>query len=365
MVRAVGMQTGGAALQGRIVWIDMVRGIVICLVVMLHAIFALLTWFPAVDGAGPMVSVIKLTLVLDHVRMPALFFCAGLVFAFSIGRGWDWFLRHRLRVFLWIIVVWTLLAAAVEALGLHLNPDGPSPMVPLRQLFLVPYGNLWFVYALMIVSTLAMLLRPLPMVDRHLVVVALYVPASLIWRHYALPAGADDLVQGLVYDALVFFMLGLWWGPAIMRLFDNRRIALAVEVMLFGFGMLLLSRIAPENPLFPLMVRLPLTGGFLAMIRILASWEPVARLFEMIGRASLEIFLLNQFLLAGLYVVLQGFAPGIGPVAVLLLLWCLPLAGSLLIARILLRWSGCPLFRAPDWLVWHDRQQRADLAAWR
>ena len=163
------MQTGGAALPGRIVWIEVVRGTVICLVVMLHALFALVTWFPAAEGAGPMVSVIKLTLDLDHVRMPAFFFCAGLVFAFSNGRGWDWFLRHRLRAFLWIIVVWTLLAAAVEALGLHLTPHGASPLVPLGQLFLVPYGNLWFVYALMLVSALAVLLRPLSLVERHLV----------------------------------------------------------------------------------------------------------------------------------------------------------------------------------------------------
>ena len=191
----------------------------------------------------------------------------------------------------------------------------------------------------------------------------LYVPASLIWRHLALPSGVEALVQGFVNDALVFFMLGLWRGPALMRLLDNRRIALAAEIILFGLGMFFLSRIARESPLFTLLARLPLTGGFLAMIRILASWERGARVVGMIGRSSLEIFLLHQFILAGLYALFQRFAPGAGPTVVLLLLWCLPLAGSLMIARALRGWSDCPLFRAPDWLVLPPRSRRVELAA--
>lgn len=357
------MIQGGKTHKGRILWIDGVRGVTITLVVLLHAAIALVTWFPATESSGPLEPVIKIIAFLGLVRMPAFFFCSGLVFSFAIMRGWNWFLGHRLQFSLWVVGVWTGISLVAEGLGLHLYPQSPTPFILPGQLLWVPYGNLWFIYAMLLVSALALLLRPLPLAVQHLVVLVLGVLAMLIDRHAVLPDGLRLLAGGLAEDALVFFMLGVWWGPSLIRLLDNRRIALTAEFALPAFGLIALNLIAPVGLWLSILVMLPMTIGFLAMMRIFSAWEPGTRFFAMIGRSSLEIFLIHQFFLATVFALLQQYAPGTPPVMVLLLLWLIPVAGSLTTARILRAWTGSLLFDAPDWLTRLAGRRKAEIVS--
>ena len=355
------MERGGAAQTQRILWIDAVRGVTISLVVLLHAAVVLVVWFPAVES-GPLEPVMKGIQFLRLVRMPAFFFCSGLVFSFAIVRGWSWFLRRRMRFALWVVTVWTGISLAVEAAGLHLYPQSATPFVQAGQLFWVPYGNLWFIYAMLSVSALALVLRPLPLPVQHLAVLLIGLAAMSV-DNTGLPAGLRLLAGGLAQDALVFFMLGVWWGPALVRLFDNRRAALAALFILPAAGVIILRQFTPAGIWLPVLVMLPMTVGFLAAIRILSGWQPGARLFAAIGRRSLEVFLLHQFFLAATFALLRHAFPGIGPVAALPLLWLAPLAASMLAARVLRGLTGSILFDAPGWLVWPFGRARAQMAA--
>ena len=356
------MERGGAAQGPRILWIDAVRGVTISLVVLLHAAVILVVWFPAVES-GPLEPLMESIQFLRLVRMPAFFFCSGLVFSFAIARGWNWFLRRRLRFALWVVTVWTGISLAVEGAGLHLYPQSATPFVPAGQLLWVPYGNLWFIYAMLLVSALALLLRPLPLPVQHLAVLVLGLAAMSVDLEAGLPPGLQLLAGGLTQDALVFFMLGVWWGPALVRLLNNPRAALAAQFILPAIGLIILDRFAPTGIWLPVLVMLPMTVGFLAAIRTLSGWEPGARLFAAIGRRSLEVFLLHQFFLAAVFALLQRFAPGIGPVEALPVLWLVPLAGSVLAARILRALTGSILFDAPAWLAWHFGRARTEMAA--
>ncbi|VDC32970.1 acyltransferase family protein [Pseudogemmobacter humi] len=355
------MAQDGRAPEARILWIDAVRGITITLVVLFHAAIALATWFPATESNLPE-PLIRLTALLGLVRMPAFFFCSGLVFSFAIARGWRWFLARRLRFALWIVAVWTGISLAVERSGLHLYPQYTTPFILPEQLLWVPYGNLWFIYAMLLVSALALLLRPLPLAVQHLLVLGLGVLAMLTDRHVVLPEGLRLLAGGLAEDALVFFMLGVWWGPSLIRFLDDPRIALAAGFALPALGLSALNMIAPVGIWLPILVMLPMTTGFLAMIRIFSVWEPGTRFFAMIGRRSLEIFLLHQFFLAAVFALLERFAPGMPPVTALLLLWLVPLAGSVRAARILRARSGPLLFDAPAWLKLPTARRGAERA---
>ncbi len=342
------MERDGSGGQ-RILWIDSLRGVTIALVVLLHASMVLRVWFPEAQTTGPVAPVMNLISVLSLVRMPAFFFCAGLVFRFAIGRGWRWFLNRRLRFAVWVIGLWTLVSLGLETAGLHLYPWKPTPSIGASQLFWVPYGNLWFMYALLAVSALALLLRPLPRPAQCLAVLALGLVLTMVDRHVPLPDDLALLVGGLAEDALVFFMLGVWWGPAIVRLLDDRRITRAAVILLPTLGMAILMAFAPRGIWLSLLVMLPTTLGFLAVVRVASAWEPGARLFALLGRRSLEIFLLHQIFIAAVHALLLRFAPGAGAVEVLALLWLVPVAGSLLAARLLRRFTGAALFDAPAW----------------
>lgn len=331
----------------RILWIDSLRGVTIALVVLLHASMVLRLWFPEVDTKGPVAPLMNLIMVLSLVRMPAFFFCAGLVFCFAIGRGWRWFLNRRLRFALWVIGIWTLLSLGAEMAGLHLYPSKQTPYLEVSELFWVPYGNLWFMYALLVVSALALLLRPLPRPAQFPVVLTLGLVLTMVDRHVPLPDGLVLLVGGLAEDALVFFMLGVWWGPAIMRLLDDRRVTRVAVILLPTLGMGILMTFAPGGIWLSILVMLPTTLGFLAVVRVASAWEPGARLTAMLGRCSLEVFLLHQFFIAAVHLLLLRFAPGAGPVMVLSLLWLIPIGGSLLAAGLLRRFTGSLLFDAP------------------
>ena len=320
---------------GRILWIDVVRGVMISAVVLLHATLALQVWYPDLAATGRLTWVARLCDELDQVRMPSLFLCAGLMFSACLGRGWVWFVRSRLPVLIWLIALWTVISAGAEAMGLHLVPWGSFPLVPTERLFLDPYQGLWFLYALAIVSALALLLKGLPISIQLPVVLGLSALSSGLSPLVTEAPGLALLLEELGKSALVFFMLGVWWRPVILRLAEDRRRALALQIILSVFGAGFLHFWQPQGLWWLMLAALPMTGGYLAMIRILASWAAFARLFAAIGRHSLEIFCLHQFLVAATFQLLRHYAPETEPGLVLTLLFASGLAGSLALTRVL------------------------------
>jgi uncharacterized membrane protein YcfT len=205
-----GSVTGGsvAGAVGREVWIDAGRGIAVVLVVLYHAArwFDVAAWEQVND-------------YVSSVRMPFFFMISG-VLAYRVGAAgeagmaWRTLWDRRLRLYLWVFVIWECIGTACYLVGFALRgtPLGFGPM--LRDLLLSPVRpqfELWFIWALAIFCVLARLLR------------------SVDWRWHLLGAAVPSVValtEGFdlgnvgwngVLKYYVFFVCGMYLRALLLR----------------------------------------------------------------------------------------------------------------------------------------------------
>ncbi|MEU4361786.1 acyltransferase family protein [Promicromonospora sp. NPDC023987] len=162
-----------AGAPGREIWIDAGRGLAVILVVLYHAA----RWFDvsAWEQVNDYVS---------SVRMPFFFMISGLLAyrvgaAAETGSSWRTLWDRRLRLYLWVFVIWECVGTACYLIGFALRgtPLGFGPM--LRDLLLSPVRpqfELWFIWALALFCVIARLLR------------------SLDWRWHLLGAAVPSVI---------------------------------------------------------------------------------------------------------------------------------------------------------------------------
>jgi uncharacterized membrane protein YcfT len=142
----------------REVWIDAGRGIAVLLVVLYHAA----RWFGVTEWE-------QVNDYVSSVRMPFFFMISGML-AYRIGVAglagttWRTLWDRRLRLYLWVFVIWEVIGTACYLIGFALrgSPLGFGPM--LRDLLLAPVRpqfELWFIWALALFCVTARLLRSL------------------------------------------------------------------------------------------------------------------------------------------------------------------------------------------------------------
>jgi uncharacterized membrane protein YcfT len=159
--------------KGREVWIDAGRGIAVLLVVLYHAA----RWFGVAEWE-------QVNDYVSSVRMPFFFMISG-VLAYRVGGmgkaglAWQALWGRRLRLYLWVFVIWEAIGTACYLIGFALRgtPLGFGPM--LRDLLLAPVRpqfELWFIWALAIFCVVAWLLR------------------SLDWRWHLLVAAVPSVI---------------------------------------------------------------------------------------------------------------------------------------------------------------------------
>jgi uncharacterized membrane protein YcfT len=159
--------------HGREIWIDAGRGIAVLLVVLYHAA----RWFGVAEWE-------QVNDYVSSVRMPFFFMISG-VLAYRVGAageagmGWRTLWDRRLRLYLWVFVIWEAIGTACYLIGFALRgtPIGVGPM--LRDLLLSPVRpqfELWFIWALALFCVLARLLR------------------SLDWRWHLLVAAVPSVI---------------------------------------------------------------------------------------------------------------------------------------------------------------------------
>ncbi|WP_369371113.1 acyltransferase family protein [Promicromonospora sp. Populi] len=194
---------------GREVWIDAGRGIAVLLVVLYHAA----RWFGVAEWE-------QVNDYVSSVRMPFFFMISGLL-AYRVGAAgeaglsWRTLWERRLRLYLWVFVIWEGIGTACYLIGFALRgtPLGFGPM--LRDLLLAPVRpqfELWFIWALALFCVVARLLR------------------SLDWRWHLLGAAIPSVIAltdgfdlgnvgwngALKY--YVFFVCGMYLRPLLLRL---------------------------------------------------------------------------------------------------------------------------------------------------
>lgn len=133
----------------RLTWIDLVRGVAIVLVIVLHAGLAL-DYF-----ASSYPEPIRIfNDVFEPFRMPTLMFLSGLFVARSLAKGTATYFRGKARKIAWPYLVWSILSfIAAGDLGVE----------ALTRMFYNPIEtHLWYLWFLAIFYALAWLLRKVP-----------------------------------------------------------------------------------------------------------------------------------------------------------------------------------------------------------
>ncbi|MEZ8824525.1 acyltransferase family protein [Vibrio amylolyticus] len=284
--------------KNRLNWLDVLKGVTVTMVAIHHSYLALLSMSLPYTWIDPILN--SFNYHASHVRMSAFFLSGGIIFSFVKGKKTEWFFKKRFPFMVWIILIWTLISLASEELGLHLYPWKSFPFFAEGSIFLAPYGNLWFIIALLVVSYFASI------VDRFQTVVKITLALCFSYTvHLCLtyfpPEQAVNvlLLKNLAYKAIPFFMLGaLFFKPVLEH---SRNIGGVVASTL---AMLLLY--AVTNYFFDsnsdyghlLTKYIPGTFAFIGIMILLSHVSVFSKLIGKIGNCSLEIFLMHQFFIA-------------------------------------------------------------------
>jgi fucose 4-O-acetylase-like acetyltransferase len=224
--------------QTRMLWMDILRGVAICLVVVYHCTVYMYEKYPeafsALKYAGELVG---------PLRMPVLFFLSGMLLAGSIKKGPKRYALGKINNLIYPFVVWTLVLYFLYevreiALGL------PSEIELLKALVYDPWHHLWFLHYLGVFYVLGYFLFKAGFIVSALVAVCLYAVGY--------PAG-----YGYFTALFMFFIagafanrsssLGAWIDKHEMRLVGGG--LLVITLCMFGVLSGLLS-IAKHNVIY-------------------------------------------------------------------------------------------------------------------
>ncbi|MGY4643586.1 acyltransferase family protein [Cellulomonas sp. URHB0016] len=138
----------------RVTWVDTGRGIAITLVALFHATNWLL-------GAGAHVEWwVEANLVMSSLRMPLFFTLAGLFAGKWVAGAWRPLWRHKIRLYLWVFLVWGAIGSVTYYLGLRMRGAGSVTSSIIQPYVLSPFMprlELWFIWALAVYFVVAKL----------------------------------------------------------------------------------------------------------------------------------------------------------------------------------------------------------------
>lgn len=334
----------------RIIWLDSLRGITILLVVMHHCFLSANTFSQVNSTLHPFPVLGFINGYLGLFRMPAFFFCSGLLFAIPMKRGWPWFAKSRVLFAVWVISIWTVIGITLEILGLNLYPwsnNDRHPHDAIREFLWSPHGNLWFIYAIAILGMFAMSIRHMPATLQVSIAISIsiimiltrgsYESFSMFRPYYdSLPPGLKTLYYNLGQRGILFFILGVAASGFIRTRASFNHATIMASLSFIAIGAILSFKGLTSSPMIGFLLSIPVTLSSLILFKfIVESFRAIEAPLEFIGKRSLEIFILHQFGIAITFSVLMGMSVPISGNVALLVFFAGSLSFSLIFCKIL------------------------------
>ena len=189
----------------RLDWVDMAKGLSIFLVVMMYAASSV---GEDTGGVGALHWAIAFA---TPFRMPEFFLISGLFLSRVIDRSWPAYADRRVVHYLYFYALWAFIHIAFKVGLLGLDPLGAAGQMAMAVV--QPYGVLWFIYMLAVVSIVTKLTHDLRL------------PVWLVALAAAGLQMADIHTGSYLVDQFaeyfVFFYAGFVLAPAIFRLVDH------------------------------------------------------------------------------------------------------------------------------------------------
>ena len=290
-------------MKQKALWINQIKGLCICLVVIYHSV---ITFYPHLEALHAPLSVllakcwVTFNLYLAPFRMPVFFFISGyLVRRYIDEVDWKTCLDKRLWSIIWVLALWGVLQW--QALT-HLN----AWLAPERELntasnaayadsltgfitgMLTASTSLWYLYALVVYFTLCKLLS-----RWKLPLIGLLALASIAINFVPLPWwGMNSVVRNMIY-----YSLGAWYGVQLMAWMQSRvwrRDALAVAA--FGAVSVVLWFVGVPLPLSLLSILLIMALFYRLEQRFAVGPDNV---LNVVGSNTIAIYTTHRILIEG------------------------------------------------------------------
>ncbi|KKC33582.1 acyltransferase family protein [Devosia psychrophila] len=188
----------------RLDWVDMAKGLSIFLVVMMYAASSV---GEDTGGVGALHWAIAFA---TPFRMPEFFLISGLFLSQVIDRPWRAYADRRVVHYLYFYALWALIHIIFKVGLLGIDPVGALQQI--AWAVIQPYGVLWFIYMLAVVSALTKLLHDSPAPRWAVFAIAATLQMATI------QTGSYAIDQFAEY--FVFFYAGYALAPQLFKLAD-------------------------------------------------------------------------------------------------------------------------------------------------
>jgi uncharacterized membrane protein YcfT len=324
-------------MQSRVDWVDVAKGICICMVVMMHSTLGVEKAAGATGWMGHVVEFAR------PFRMPDFFLIAGLFLASRIDAPWRLYLDRKVLHFAYFYVLWLTIQFAFKAPGFAAEIGWGGVALEYLKAFVEPWGTLWFIYHLALFLVVTRLLKN--------------VSWPIVWLAAAALEMAPIHTGSVLIDEFagrfVYFYSGYVFATFVFRLADAARADRAAAVLGLALwavlnGLVVFSGHA-DWPLVSLALGI---AGALAVVSgaALMAGSAAARPIAWLGEHSIVVYLAFFLPMAVSRAVLlkTGIITDIGTISVLV-----TLAGILgpVVLYATIQWSGYGkfLFERPAW----------------
>ncbi|MFE1647065.1 acyltransferase family protein [Microbacterium sp. P01] len=281
----------------RFEWVDAGRGIAISLVALFHAT----NWMA---GTGLDLSMwVDINTVASSLRMPLFFVLSGLFAAKWLIAPWRELLRTKVLLFMWVLVIWSIIGMAVQLTGLQAAGQQVNILAGIRDVFLAPADppfELWFIWALALFFIVAKLSRTVPVAVQLIAAGLLSAGGLTIWL--TTTTGLTGSVK-----FYFFFIAGLYLRSIIVAF--SRRSPWLLAAVFLAWAALSIALFELGFRALPGVYFLNCVVGVLAGIAISRAFSG-ARLFRGLGRQTLPIYLAHTPIVIAISIVFFSF-PGL------------------------------------------------------
>jgi fucose 4-O-acetylase-like acetyltransferase len=287
--------------RGRTAWLDIAKGIGICLVVFGHATNGIVA--AGILPPGGATGIVYFIIYTFH--MPLFFFLSGITVQRSLDKGYSEFMRGKLVTVAYPYLVWSVIQGVCQLTASD-SLNAPFQLAYLLNIPISPIGHFWFLYVLMICHCMAAVARGRADVifGISLVLLALspYEPGVLALAGYH----------------LIFYVAGLVAGRQALfaerlNTLMNRNPVMAGTAVTIGFLLVALLAGQWTGYNYASLWVLPATVLGIVSTVLWSHIDPrghVARVLGYLGQVSLSIYVMHVMACAGTRILLSkvGFS---------------------------------------------------------
>ncbi len=290
-------------------WINQIKGLCICLVVVYHSVITFYPHLPPLESSTAQYIAkawIYFNLYLAPFRMPVFFFISGfLVTRYVDSVPWRNCLDKRLWSILWVLALWGIVQwQAIGYLNYWLAPERVLPAtnaayasdgLGFLKAMAVASTSLWYLYALVVYFTLCKFLQRWR-VPVLLALVLISIGINFMPTPYW---GLNSVIRNMVY-----YSLGAWFGHQVIQAVVNwhpgRRSWLLIPILILAVALYFKN----VNLLLSLCSIVMVMKGF----QLVQHRWPLGfgRLLDNLGANTIAIYTTHRIIIEALSLVMLG-----------------------------------------------------------